>query len=666
MIGSPGTVAWPHLESGRPLHTPGRPPGERILPQWIWFRPCFVFWISIDPSDKVSYTDGYIARSKSSAILSTDFQNPELLESAQVSWLYVMGVDMPHRYPKEFNISGICNPLEHYMLPALNRIPNICDMIRGKYYFIIHAPRQSGKSTFIEILNDKINASESFYSFRCSLANVSELTDSELAMSQVFNAVNRSLSVSPVPALSSLAFKFDHLCNMKQDIKIHQLLFHLCSELDKETVIIFDEIDSLKGPPLISFLGQLREAYLDRRHFTPLRFPRSIALVGLRDIVDYNVKFNPGDESSETASPFNVVTKKFTLNNFTIDDIASLYGQHTEATGQVFRREAIERAWFWSEGQPWLVNALAREVITEQFQNDYSDDVTPTDIDQAAMTLISSKSSHFMSLKKRLEEVRIRRVVEATVFGIGKLRKTINDLIPEDDFQYAVDLGLLKRVQDEDQPFQPSNPIYGEIIFNVLTSALKYHIPSELSRPWTNGMDLDLSGFIKSFQLFWSKHSEMMSYTNAVFKNLDNGIADYISNIPVNGIQISVPKFTDYIKDSFNSIANESISQLVLFAFMQTLKFQGVEVIAREYPLGNRRLDICLYYKDIPYPVELKIKGVTALKQSLRQLHDYMDKCMATDGWLVIFDLDRNKTWENKIKNFDIKSLGKTIHVFTC
>ena len=36
-----------------------------------------------------------------------------------------------------------------------------------------------------------------------------------------------------------------------------------------------------------------------------------------------------------------------------------MYQQHTADTGQVFLSEAVDRAFYWTQGQPWLVNALA-------------------------------------------------------------------------------------------------------------------------------------------------------------------------------------------------------------------------------------------------------------------------------------------------------------------
>ena len=53
----------------------------------------------------------------------------------------ILGMD------KCFNIAGPCLPDEHYMLPALERLPGIMRIVEQRSYFVLHAARQSGKTT---------------------------------------------------------------------------------------------------------------------------------------------------------------------------------------------------------------------------------------------------------------------------------------------------------------------------------------------------------------------------------------------------------------------------------------------------------------------------------------------------------------------------------------
>ncbi|MBD3420541.1 MAG: hypothetical protein GF398_10525 [Chitinivibrionales bacterium] len=67
-------------------------------------------------------------------------------------------------------------------------------------------------------------------------------------------------------------------------------------------------------------------------------------------------------------------------------------------------------AYYWSEGQPWLVNAIARECIGELLRRDYAQAITFELIDQAAENILQRRDTHLDSLLERLKEERVRRV----------------------------------------------------------------------------------------------------------------------------------------------------------------------------------------------------------------------------------------------------------------
>ncbi len=105
-------------------------------------------------------------------------------------------------------------------------------------------------------------------------------------------------------------------------------------------------------------LRQIRSGYPNR----PQGFPQSLALVGMRDVRDYKYA-SGGSDRLNTSSPFNIKVRSFTLSNFTPEDVRNLYHQHTEATGQIFTPEAVDLAFHLTQGQPWLVNAIAKEIV---------------------------------------------------------------------------------------------------------------------------------------------------------------------------------------------------------------------------------------------------------------------------------------------------------------
>ena len=59
---------------------------------------------------------------------------------------------------KSFNTYGPCRPEDHYMLPAAERLPGVRGVIDQKIYFVLHAPRQTGKTTAVMELARQLTA----------------------------------------------------------------------------------------------------------------------------------------------------------------------------------------------------------------------------------------------------------------------------------------------------------------------------------------------------------------------------------------------------------------------------------------------------------------------------------------------------------------------------
>jgi len=48
-----------------------------------------------------------------------------------------------------FNTAGPCAPGRHYLLASADRLHEVVDLIAREQYFVIHAARQSGKTTLL-------------------------------------------------------------------------------------------------------------------------------------------------------------------------------------------------------------------------------------------------------------------------------------------------------------------------------------------------------------------------------------------------------------------------------------------------------------------------------------------------------------------------------------
>jgi hypothetical protein len=567
---------------------------------------------------------------------------------------------------KIFNTAGPCISLKHYMIPVLNRLPEVTKIIEKEQYFTLHAPRQSGKTTCLQFLAAKINSEGKFYAINCSLAGLRGLTDRHEAMNVVVSQINISLDMSGVMEIKNKADIYHSLPAMADpNSKVRKILNQLCLDLERPLIVFFDEADCLAGPPLITFLSQIRDGFNYRDVSDNSKFPHSLALVGMRNIRDYLTSNHPETEGHHLASPFNIVSERLTLANFTLEEIGNLYRQHTVATGQVFEDSAVERAWYWTEGQPWLVNALAYDVVSRQFGKDFSKVISGVNIDQAAKTLILRTDTHLDSLLERLKEPRIRRVMEAVVAGIDSFPIVISD----DDAKYTLDLGLLKKNLNKND-YQPANPIYQEVIVRALSSGLQNSVPDgyvKQASEFMNDNNLDMTGLLKTFQVYWRENSEIQTKNYETDTLLSNSIEQVFQkyNITLNNIAGHENLVYD-IQKTLISLSNEALIHLVLYAFLQRVLNGGADFIQREYALGRLRADICVGYKKKRYPVELKIKGAKPLKGSLEQFSGYMDRCGTSEGWLVLFDKSLVRSWDKKIYWETKTYKDKTIHLVGC
>jgi hypothetical protein len=517
------------------------------------------------------------------------------------------------------------------MLPVFPRLPSVIEMVDKKFYFILHSPRQSGKTTYLITLTDMINAEGQYYALYCSLEPLEGVADDNEAMTRVVSLICDSLATSEIEIFQRLLEEYEPSNRLTAATKVKNILNFLCSEIDKDLVVFFDEADCLTGPSLITFLRQVRLGFNTRSRNRSSKFPRSIALVGMRNIRDYLASNHPETSGQHLASPYNIVSERLTLANFTQDEIGCLYRQHTESTGQVFDDGAIGRACYWTEGQPWLVNALAYEIVERQIKGNFSAAISIANVDQAAKDLILCNDTHFDSLKARLNEFRVRKVMEPIVVSAGNMPFGLLD----DDISYVFDLGLLKKDDKNNLNYLPSNPIYKEVIARALSRDIQLSMPTSLANRWMGETTMDMSGLLRAFQIYWEETAELLKDKTGEEAN-DNAFK-----------------------------TNENLVILVLYAFLQRVLNGGAE-ITREYALGRLRVDICITYKEHRYPLEVKIKGYKSEADNMEQLLGYMDRCGSSVGWLVVCDKDLSKTWKDKLTWETKTKSGQTIHVIGC
>jgi hypothetical protein len=492
-----------------------------------------------------------------------------------------------------FNTAGPCMEQWHYMLPAAERLPDVPTLVERGMYFMVHAPRQTGKTTTLMALARQLTASGKYAAlhFSCEAGEVPE-DDYVEAQRAVLTAIRMMARVTLPAELQPPPIWPEE----SQSQLIFTGLSAWVSACPRPLVLFFDEIDALRGKGLQSVLRQLRAGYSVRPHVAPW----SVALCGLRDVRDYKAASGGDASRLGTSSPFNIKVDSLRLGEFTAAQVTALYAQHTADTGQPFTGEALARAFELTCGQPWLVNALAREIV-DKMRIAPPAPITAEHIEQAKERLILARATHLDSLVARLHEDRVRRVIEPLLAG-----GTVSSTHYDDDAAYVRDLGLIALKPE----VHIANPIYREVIVRVLAARIEGDIrvpPRHFIGPDSR---LDLAAILRGFAAFWREHGEVL--TGAL-------------------------------------VYHEVAPQLVLMAYLQSI-VNGTGFLDREYGVGRGRIDLQLRW---PYQdergqrqwqreaVEIKVwrdKKPDPLAEGLRQLDEYLTRLGLDHGALVIFD----------------------------
>jgi hypothetical protein len=542
---------------------------------------------------------------------------------------------------KFFNNAGPQQPDNNYTLDPLRRInfSELDDLIGQQRYFVLHAPRQTGKTTAMYALMHHYNSGQGYRALYVNIEPAQayrEDVDRGIATACGCMASAAKLHLKD----SGLEVQFEEWRrspNLYWGDMLYQCIAYLASHdaaspsHPRPLILMIDEIDALIGDTLISVLRQIRAGYNNR----PLAFPISIILCGVRDVRDYRIHSSKTKEIITGGSAFNIKAESIRLGNFSEAEVNELYDQHTAESGQVFELEARSLAWDYTQGQPWLVNALAYDITWRMKEmRDRSIPITGEIMRQAKERMVLSRATHLDQLIDKLQEPRVFRVISRLLENGDDI-----DSASSDDRDYCIDLGLISR-NPISKRVDISNSIYREVIPRELTdiaqtSFASSHAPQawylrtdEQGRSW-----IDMPKLLATFQQFYRENSEHW----------------------LAGMQY-----------------REAGPQLLLQAYLQRI-VNGGGRIEREYGLGRGRTDLYVTWPAAPHPyqrevIEIKVKRSkdsleTVIAKGTEQTQEYMQRSGATLGHLVVFDPDPARDWNDKIYQ---KPLADSLTLWGC
>lgn len=519
-----------------------------------------------------------------------------------------------YRKPKRiFEDSGAVIPKKAYYVHLNNvtntKKQNFKTMVDQGRYFSMFAPRQSGKTTFLERICKELHQNPTYIIIFLCFQNLNKVTKREF-----YREIEKELYTQLKNRLREVdCEKCDIIENFLENHRLtnHLSFMELFEELNrivefKKIVIFIDEFDGIPLEELENFLTTLRRLY-QKYKSVEQKALYSIGLIGIRDITKLIVG---------GVSPFNIADQ-VDLPPFSLKNIRDLYAQYTEETNQPFTEEAVRKIYAETEGQPWLVNRLGT-ILTVDVKPGTAAPIDRKDVEKAIEILLLEKNDHFDNLyekAKLYKETFVEIVFDNVEYSPY-----------EKDQTWLEQYGLIK---NKNARAIVANNIYKAMFIKTFFKEVKAYEEIPLQGYVLPGNRLDMERILLNFE-------------------------QYIAQIGVNAFYKEEKPY-------------EKTGQFLLTAWLYQFVRGGAGELRYEVPSGFGRMDIILIYKGRKYIIETKINRhnlTRTLNNGIAQVSGkYLASESVDEGYLVIFDIKKQIGEECEPQQHQVG--GKRVTSFT-
>jgi len=356
---------------------------------------------------------------------------------------------------RRFNTSGPCDPDKHYTVMREALVASGQVLVDDGRYFTIFAPRQSGKTTYFQLLFRSLEGqgyTPVWVSFE-SLKNISR--------EKFYRTFGRELK----RGLALLDIRLD--APITDHIDLQEFLEDIRPQAEK-IVLVIDEFEDVPTDAMSEVLHTFRKIYHQKQFYAL----HSMILVGVSTVAELIVS---------SSSPFNIADE-LQISYFTFDETNHLIQEYIADSGQGFDPAVINAIYDNTQGQPGLICALCDHLIHQQ--PDRNQTIT---LDDFYKTL-----KHFLT--ERMDKNILNVVHKAKEKQAFMLRILFDDTpiaftidIPDISFLYAH--GVIRNV---DGYVEIPVPLYSK----RLITAFRPHINGE-SRYYLTSQDR-LSDYVSS------------------------------------------------------------------------------------------------------------------------------------------------------------------------
>ena len=513
---------------------------------------------------------------------------------------------------KKFNIAGACISDKHYMVDTTDKIKKIEMMIEDGSYFTINRSRQFGKTTTISMIGS--NILDKYIILKASFEGTGEslFEDEETFCSNIFNTIADIYEYTDSELYNKI-IKYS-LDNRSYE-KLNRNITKMCMEMDKEIVLIIDEVDQASNNAVfLKFLGVLRKKYLIR---DKVKTFKSVILAGVHDIKSLKLliseqKVITADEAKELTSdrynsPWNIAADFEVDMSFNPEEIATMLQEYEKENKENHVGMDIgkisEEIYKYTSGYPFLVSKVCK-VIDEKINRNWMIE----GVEQAVKLILKENNTLFDSIIKNIE-------------NDSELNEMIYDILI-DGIEYSY-------VQTD----------------SVISKAAMYGIIKE-----SKTAKVEIHN--KIFEILLYNHMSIKKEReNKRIKNYESTSQFITKDGDIDMIKI-LDRFQELMKEEYREETEkfkEKEGRMIFLAFIKPIingtGFYYIEAETRT----NRRFDIVITYNKKEYIIELKkYYDKPREEKGYKQLAEYLEIKNIAKGYIVVFDFTKDKNYTQK------------------
>jgi len=522
---------------------------------------------------------------------------------------------------RRFNDTGVCIPEKHYMVDISGKIGQIFRMIEQGDYFVINRPNQYGKTTTIYMLNKFLKTSPGYFPIKISFEGIGadSYKNEAVFIEALMLQLQMIFEISGYNDLLELTAADSYPGNIS---KLGMWITKLVKKIGKKVVLMIDEVDkSISNQLFLDFLGMLRNKYLKYSQGEDSSF-HSVILVGVHDVKSLKIKLRPESEAMYN-SPWNIAVDFDVEMDFSPGEITSMLEAYTKE--QKIKMDIpffAGNLFYFTSGYPFLVSHLCKIIDEKILPGKKEKEWKPENLVWAVQLALMRDNSNFQTLVKNLEN---NPGLYELVFKIIMNEREFSHNLDNPLIRFGSMYGILRCERDGGRT-TIHNRIYEQRIYNYMTSRM------ETSRD----MKFDHVG------------------------------SSYIEKDGSLNIEKIIVKFQEFMKAQYSEKDKnflERNGRLLFLAFIKPI-INGRGFDFKETQISEeKRLDVVITFENKKYIIELKIwRGETYHQEGIRRLCDYLDRQNEKLGYLLIYDLRKEKAQAGHREK--IESSGKEILAF--